>query len=251
MEIELWQWLLAALGALLVGLGKGGLPGVGNLTVVIFALTFDAKASVGLLLPILISADIVAIAIYRREVHWGHLWKLLPWMMVGTLIGYFTFARISSEQVRSLIGITVLSMTALHFLRQWSLKRKGPAAEDLLPHTRTFAGGMGILGGFATMIANAAGPVAQLYFLAVGLPKMALIGTGAWCFFLINLFKVPFQVDLGIIHLDSMRASLTLAPVAMIGAVVARSIVVHIRQSWFEFLIWSFIIVAGVRMLWG
>ena len=108
MEIELWQWTAAALGALFVGLGKGGLPGVGNLTVVIFALTFDAKASVGLLLPVLISADIVAVYIYRREVAWRYLWKLLPWMCLGVLAGYAVFARMTSEQVRVFIGVIVL-----------------------------------------------------------------------------------------------------------------------------------------------
>ncbi len=248
MDLELWQWLLAALGALLVGLGKGGLPGVGNLTVVIFALTFDAKASVGLLLPILISADVVAVTIYRKEVAWRYLWKLLPWMCLGVLAGYATFARMTSEQVQTFIGVIVLLMTALHFLRVWWRRRK-VEEEDLFPESRLFSVSMGIIGGFATMIANAAGPVAQLYLLAVKLPKLAFIATGAWCFFLVNLFKVPFQVDLGIIHMESLSVSLSLAPVAMLGALVARRVVRYIRQSWFEALVWSFIILAGVRML--
>ncbi len=250
MEIELWQWTAAALGALFVGLGKGGLPGVGNLTVVIFALTFDAKASVGLLLPVLISADIVAVYIYRREVAWRYLWKLLPWMCLGVLAGYAVFARMTSEQVRVFIGVIVLVMTALHFVRLWWRKRNGEA-EDWLPESSFFAVSMGVTGGFATMIANAAGPVAQLYLLAVGLPKMAFIATGAWCFFLVNLFKVPFQVDLGIIHMESLAVSLSLAPVAMFGALIARPVVARIRQTWFEALVWGFIILAGVRMLVG
>src|SRR5690606_34301020 len=81
MHLEPWQWALAALGALLVGLGKGGLPGVGNFTVLLFALSFDAKLSVGLLLPILISADVVAVILYRKHVAWNYLGRLMPWMV--------------------------------------------------------------------------------------------------------------------------------------------------------------------------
>lgn len=99
------------------------------------------------------------------------------------------------------------------------------------------------------MVANAAGPVAQLYFLAIGLPKMAFIGTGAWCFFIVNLFKVPFQIDVGIIHLHSLQISLALAPVAMFGVWLAPYIVRVISQTWFERLVWVFIVVAGMKLL--
>ena len=77
------DWMLICLGALLVGLAKGGIVGVGNLTVVLFVMVFEAKASVGLLLPVLISADIVAITVYRRHADWTQLGRLLPWMFVG------------------------------------------------------------------------------------------------------------------------------------------------------------------------
>ena len=85
-NLELWQYALIALSAFLVGLGKGGLPGVGNLTVVLAALVLPAKASVGILLPILISADIIAVLVYRRHTEWRYIWKLAPWVIIGIVI---------------------------------------------------------------------------------------------------------------------------------------------------------------------
>ncbi|TVP76446.1 MAG: sulfite exporter TauE/SafE family protein [Puniceicoccaceae bacterium] len=245
--LELWQYSLIALGAFLVGLGKGGLPGVGNITVVLMALALPAKASVGILLPILISADIIAVIIYRRHAEWRYIVKLAPSMIVGIVLGYLIFSRVDDGQVRFLIGAILLGMTAIHFYRKW-LRRHASEA-DTLPQNPAFIGGTGILGGFATMVANAAGPVAALYFIASGLPKYAYIGTSAWFFLLVNLFKVPFMVDLQIIDFASIQFSASFMLFSVLGAVIAPLLVKHINQKVFEFLIWFFVIVGGLKLI--
>ena len=73
-----------------------------------------------------------------------------------------------------------------------------------MPHTWWFAALTGVMAGFTTMVANAAGPVMLLYLLAVGLPKLTFIGTGAWFFMLVNAFKVPFSLKLGLITTNSL-----------------------------------------------
>lgn len=246
-SLELWQYLLIATGAFAVGLGKGGLPGVGNLTVVLMALALPAKASVGVLLPILISADIVAVIVYRRHASWNYIVKLAPWTITGILVGYFVFSHVNDAAVRILIGTVLLSMTAIHFLRKWL--RDSSKGEDRLPHHPAFIGATGITGGFATMIANAAGPVAALYFIASGLPKYAYLGTSAWFFFLVNLFKVPFMMDLGIIHLDSLAFSASFIIYSVLGALIAPRIVQHINQRVFEILIWVFVVIGGLKLI--
>jgi len=242
------DWMIVMPGALLVGLGKGGLVGVGNLTVILFAMVFEAKASVGLLLPVLISADIVAITVYRRHADWSQLRRLLPWMMAGILVGYSLFGMMSDLVVKRLIGAIVLLMTLIQVWRSLAVQRGWSDLAGKVPHTLGFRAALGLTGGFATMVANAAGPVGHLYFASVGLPKMAFIGTGAWCFFLVNLFKVPFQAHLGIINLDSLQISLALAPLAMAGAWVAPMVVRFIPQKLFSFLVWFFIVLAGVKL---
>ncbi len=246
-SLEIWQYTLIALGAFFVGLGKGGLPGVGNLTVVLLALALPAKASVGILLPILISADIVAVLVYRRHALWPYIIKLAPSMVVGIVIGFFVFSRVDDGQVRFLIGFILLSMTAVHFIRKW-MRRQATEA-DRLPHHPLFIGATGIIGGFATMVANAAGPVASLYFIASGLPKYAYIGTSAWFFLLANCFKVPFMMRLGIIDAASIRFSASFMVFSVLGAVIAPFLVKHINQKAFEILIWVFVVIGGLKLI--
>jgi uncharacterized protein len=248
-DIGWWQWALAALGAFLVGLGKGGLPGVGNFTVLLFATAFEAKASVGLLLPVLISADVVAIIIYRRAVDWRVLWLLWPWMAVGVVLGTLLFDQMRSEDVGRAIGVIVLAMTALQVVRGYLQRRHPLLAAHLAPHNRYYAGTLGIVGGVATMLANAAGPVGQLFLLSANLRKLAFIGTGAWLFFLINVFKLPFQGYLGILSFGSLAISAALMPVAVAGALVAPRLVRYINEVWFLRLVWLFVIVAGVKLI--
>jgi uncharacterized membrane protein YfcA len=243
------DWTLVITGALLVGLGKGGLIGVGNLTVILFAMVFEAKLSVGLLLPVLIAADLVAITVYRRHAEWGYLKILLPWMALGIVAGYFLFGLLSNLMVERFIGGIVLTMTLIQILRTLARERGWGDFTDRIPHTLGFRSILGLVGGFASMVANAAGPVGQLYFISVGLPKMAFIGTGAWCFFIVNLIKVPFQAHLGIINLDSLQISLILAPFAMAGALVAPRVVHFIPQKLFTFAVWFFIVLAGIKLL--
>jgi uncharacterized membrane protein YfcA len=246
-ELELGQYMLIAVGAFTVGLGKAGLPGIGNLAVVLFALAVPPKASVGLLLPILISADIFAVAIYRKHTLWPYIGRLAPWMALGIVIGYFVFSLVNDGQVRILIGTILLGMTAIHFIRKF-LRAKS-LEEDKLPQHPLFIASTGIFGGFATMVANAAGPVAALYFIASGLPKYAFIGTAAWFFLLVNVFKIPFMVDLGIINFDSIGISLSFMIYAVLGALAAPLIVKHINQRVFEVLIWLFVVVGGLKLI--
>ena len=246
-NLEPWQYVLLLLSAFFVGLGKGGLPGVGNLTVILAALVLPAKASVGILLPILISADIIAVLVYRRHTEWRYIKKLVPWVIIGITIGFFVFSRMDDAQVRFLIGFILLSMTAVHFYRKWARRKTSEC--DTLPQHPAFIGSAGVGSGFASMVANAAGPVAALYFIASGLPKYAYIGTTAWFFLLINIFKVPLMVHLEIISLASLRFSANFMVFSVLGAMTAPFIVRHINQKVFEFLVWFFVVVGGLKLI--
>ena len=246
-SLQVWQYELIALGAFLVGLGKGGLPGVGNLTVVIMALVLPAKASVGILLPILISADIVAILVYHRHAQWRYIRKLAPWIILGIVFGFFVFGRVNNDQVRILIGLILLCMAAAHFYKKWL--DRGASETSALHQHPAFVGTTGVIGGFATMVANAAGPVAALYFISSGLPKYAYIGTSAWFFSLVNLFKVPFMLNLQIIDWASIRYSASFMIYAVLGALIAPIIVKYINQRVFNFIVWFFVIVGGIRLI--
>jgi len=246
-NLDLWKFALIAMGAFLIGLAKGGVPGVGNLTIILVATALPAKVSVGVLLPILIAGDVVAVVLYREHVLWPYIFKLMPSMLCGVVIGYFVFSRINDAQVQVLIGMILLGMTAVYFIRKWL--RRGKPGVDKLPDHPLFIGFTGIIGGFATMVANAAGPVAALYFIASGLPKYAYISTLAWFFLLVNLFKVPFMIDLGILSSSSLTFSLQFILFAIVGALITPAIVKRIHQNVFEILIWVFVVIGGLKFL--
>ena len=141
-------------------------------------------------------------------------------------------------------------MTAMHFTMKWRRKRKGDAEGGQNSRSSLALGAfLGLLGGVATMLANAAGPVAQLYLLAMALPKYAFIGTSAWLFLIVNVSKVPLMIDLEIITFESMSVSWWMFIPAVIGAAIAPLVVRRINQKLFEALVWFFIVLAGLRMV--
>jgi uncharacterized membrane protein YfcA len=101
------------------------------------------------------------------------------------------------------------------------------------------------------MVANAAGPIMTLYLLAMRLPKLEFIGTGAWFFLLVNVFKVPFGVGLGIINGESLRLNLLLSPAVMLGTWLGLMLLQHIKQVWFERIALAGALLGGLRLLFS
>jgi len=249
MHLEGWQWILGALGAFLVGVSKTGIAGLGILNVAIFAAILPARESVGVVLVILISADIVAVTTYRNDANWHHLWRLFPWAAIGVLIGAVTMGRINDLTVRRLIGGILVLLVLLHCWRRNRNRSREESPDKGSTGYARLALLAGICAGFTTMVANAAGPIMILYLLAMRLPKMEFIGTAAWFFLVLNLFKVPFSYSLGLINPTSLSIDLPLAPFAMIGAASGRAIVKHIDQSLFEKTALILTLAAGVKMV--
>jgi len=248
MILEPWQWMLLVMGAVMVGMAKTGLSGLGTLFIAIFANVLPTKEATGLVLPLLIFGDVVAVAVYRRHAVWSQLWGLFPWAGVGVVAGYLAMDRIDNHQARVLVGGIVLALLVLHSLRRWRGRRAAAVVtEPRVP--RPVVASVGVLAGFTTLIANAAGPLMAVYLLALRLPKLEFIGTSAVYFLLLNLFKVPFMVDLGLITGSSLWVNLLLAPAVFTGALIGRWLVQRINQRWFEILTLGFTAVAGLRLV--
>lgn len=248
MQFETWQWIVAALAALIVGIAKGGINGLGFLPVIIFAQVLPStKQSSGFVLPLLIFGDVVAVLSYRIHTQWSYLWKLFPWTAGGVLTGYFAMGRINDKQAAHLIGLIVMALVILHLWRRRQAKLAGPDAA--VEHGWWFAPLIGVLAGFTTLVANAAGPLMALYLLAMGLPKMKYVGTGAVFFLLLNWFKVPFMVNLGLITANSFKFNLYLAPAVLAGTFVGRWLLTRINQKLFENLALGLSAVGAVKLL--
>ena len=237
-------YLVALLAAFCIGLSKSGFSGISMVSVFMLADLYGAKASVGLALPLLIAADLMAYPAFLQHGSWRPVWRVLGPTLAGLAIGWWMLGWIPDAAARRVIGGCVLLMVALQVSRRWH-----PEVFDRWVESRGFALGAGVLGGFATMLANAAGPVIQLYLTARKVPKMELIGIGARFFLLINLLKVPLNARLALITQESLWENARLLPGVVLGIFGGKWLIRHVPQAAFEWMIVVFSALAGMRLL--
>jgi len=243
---------LVSVAGFLVGVSKTGVAGLVILPVAIFASVLPARESVGVALIVLIAGDVMAVLIYRRDAQWAMLWRLFPSTAVGVLIGTATINQIDDSDIRRLIGVILIGLLSIHLARQVMSKAAKEPAEDSVPesvHRPWVAVATGVLAGFTTMVANASGPIMVLYLLAHGLSKARFIGTAAWFFLILNLFKLPFAVGLGLITPASLVTSMHAVPLTVAGALAGRWILQRLDEKRFERLALGLTWVAGVRLM--
>lgn len=243
-DLTLHQWLLAAVAALCIGLGKSGFPGIGLVPVIVFAFIFTARDSTGLVLPMLIVGDICSLLAFRQHAQWTYVRRMLPPACIGVVIGWALMQRIDAAAFKPLIGSIILVLTLLQGAR---MRRPGWFAH--VPHARWFAWTLGLIAGVTTMLANAAGPIMALYFLAVSLPKLEFVGTSAWYFLIVNSFKVPFSTGLGLIRPDTLALNAALTPLIALGILVGRWLVTRVPQQLFDALLLAFAAIAALRLI--
>ena len=237
------QWLLAILAAAGIGVAKSGFSGVSMLHVIIFISLFGAREATGVVLPMLIVGDVLAVLTFHQHARWEFIRRLLPPTLLGVVAGALLMGRLNETQFKPLIGAIILVLTLLQLARLWR-----PAMFERVPHRLWFAWGMGLLVGVTTMLANAAGPIAALYLLAVTLPKLELVGTSAWFFLIVNCSKVPFSAALGLIHADTLLLNAALIPAIVAGLFAGRWLVHRIPQRLFDALLLTFAAIAALRL---
>ncbi|MEP6814634.1 MAG: sulfite exporter TauE/SafE family protein [Marmoricola sp.] len=247
-ELALTGWLWLALAGVLVGVAKTALNGVGSIAVVIFAAVLPARESTGAILPLLLCGDVIAVTWYRRHADWSTMWRLIPGVLPGLLLGAWFLSVVDDMLMRRTIAITLLVMCTV---QTWQLLRGADlAAIGSTPHSHglmTF--GTGATAGFATMTANAAGPITTIYLIRAGLPMLRMIGTGAWFYLLVNLAKVPFSAGLGLITPTSLVRDALLVPALLVGAVLGILLVRRLRQRQFEVAALGFSAATAVLLL--
>lgn len=235
-ELTPLDWAVLALGAAIVGFAKTAVGGAGALAVVAFAAALPAKESTGALLPLLCVGDVVAVRVYHRHADWAVLLRMLPGVLPGLMLGAWFVAVADDSLMRPSIGAILLLMTAVQL---WMRRAKteppgeGEALSRRRPrHSVTVA--MGAAAGFATMTANAAGPLTTLYLIMAGLPMLQFLGTAAWFYLVVNGAKVPFSAGLSLISQDSLLMDALLVPALCLGALAGIVLVRRIDQAQFE-----------------
>jgi len=244
LDLDLFGWVVISFCAVLVGTAKTGVPGLGILPVPLMALSSSTRQSTGILLGILILADLFAIVYHRRNARWGHVLRLLPAAFAGIAVGYFGLKQVSDEQLRPIIGAIVLLMLGVNY---WRTKVRGEDAP--VPAQWWFAVALGFMAGVTTMMANAAGPIMVIYLLAMRLPKVEFAGTSAWFFFVVNWLKVPFSANLNLMTVESVKLNLMMLPFIAVGAAAGIFFLRKIPQKAFNTIVQILAAAAAVKLI--
>ncbi|MGW3093097.1 sulfite exporter TauE/SafE family protein [Streptomyces sp. NPDC001102] len=244
-----WEFAALAFAALLVGFSKTAVSGANTVSLAVFAAVLPARASTGVLLPVLIVGDVLAVVTYRRHAHWPTLWRLFPAVAAGVVVGTLFLMWADDGIVRTSIGAILLLMAGVTIWRRRTAEAEEEPDSVSSRAGRAKARSYGVLGGFTTMVANAGGPVMSMYLLSAGFRKLGFLGTSAFFFLIVNVSKVPFSAGLGLIDGRSLLLDAALAVFVVPGALFGKWAVHRINQKLFEQLVIAATIVGGLQLL--
>ena len=254
MSLTPTQWLIGGIAALIIGFSKTGVPGAGILAIPLIASLFVGRSSLGATLPLLLGADIVAVLLFRRHARWDELIRLAPSVLVGFAFGIGAFLLLDEQKgTKDLIGVVIGWAVLIMVVAQVIRMRLG---DRLTLQSRAATAGAGIMGGFATMVSNAAGPIMQIYLTSQKLDKMAFMGTASWFFFIFNSLKIPFYIGLAALAPDKpffttegLTFCLILVPVLGLGTALGRWTLHRLPQRAFTIVVLVLSAVAAVRLI--
>jgi len=248
-DFSLWMntpydWVLLFICALLIGMSKTGIQGITLLAIPLMAINFGAKPSTGLILPMLCFSDIIAVLYYRRTAEWKYIWKLLPSAVAGFFLAIAVDKMIPADEFRRLMAICIFIGIAVMF---WT-ERTGKNSKMF--SAWWYAPLFGLMGGFTTMIGNAAGPVMAVYLLSMRLPKYSFVGTSAWFFLVVNYLKIPLQVFVWEnISATTLLLNTITIPFMIIGAVMGIYFVKKVPEKSYRIFIIAVTILSTVMLL--
>jgi uncharacterized membrane protein YfcA len=245
-DLSLWQWSWVIIAAFLVGFSKTGISGLTMLVIPIIASVFGGKESTGIILPMLLIGDVFAVYYYNRHAKWADIRKLLPWALVGIVLGVIVGSYINDSQFKTSIASIVLACLVLLIYTE----KKGDNLK--VPEGIWFNALIGIAAGFTSMIGNAAGPIFSLYLLSNGFKKNNFIGTTSWFFLIVNLSKTPLQIFFWHnITLRTTLLALILIPIITLGALLGARIIKKINEKMFRYIIIIMTALAAIKLFFN
>jgi len=236
-------WALASLAAVLVGMGKGGLPVVGMLSVPVLALVMSPVTAAGLLLPVYVVSDMFGLYAYRHAFDRRVLAIMLPGATFGIYLGYKTASVVPEAWVTVLIGVIGV-VFALNLLIRHKMQ-SDPKRAEVLPGTF-----WGAVTGFTSFVSHSGGPPYQVFTLPLGMTKAVYAGTSTIAFAYINAVKLIPYYMLGQINLYSLEKVLVLMPIAAVSVFAGVRLVKWLPERlFFQLVTWALLIVS-IKLMW-
>jgi uncharacterized protein len=226
-HLETWKWVLGIASAFMIGISKTGAPGAASMVIPFMVMIVgDARLSAAWTQPMLSSGDLLGVYYWRKHADAKKLFSLIPWVLCGIVAASFALY-LNERIIRILVAAIVLLMLIVQVWRRWGSKTE-------VPGNAVF---YGVIAGFATTIANAAGPVMSMYLLSSRLPKERFVATGAWFFFVANLLKVPVYIWYGLYSRESLLFDAAMAPAVLVGGLAGKWFVGKVPQRVFDLLV--------------
>ena len=238
-------WFITLSVAFLTGVSKSGLKGIVMIAIPVLANIYGAKESTGILLPFLVFGDLFALKIFYKNSKIKLILKLLPYAIMGVLFAVFIGNKLNNQQFLYIIATILLICVALIL---YSDLRK---SNNSIFESKIVSPLFGLGGGFATMMGNLAGPIFNLYLISMKLPKKEFIGTGAFFFLILNVFKVPFHYfSWGSITNQTLQMNLIMVPAIYIGSLIGSKIVNYIPERGYRYFILTVTTISAILLYW-
>ncbi len=236
-------YLCAIPAVLLMGIGKSGFGiGIGSLAVPLLALAVSVPQAAAIMMPVLLLIDLLGLAAFRKNIDIKLLKFLIPFGLLGTLLGALLFKSLDTQLVAGMVG----GLTLL-FLAQ---RLVFPPRADSPPPARWVGRILTTVSGFTSFIAHAGGPPVSVYVIPLRLSPLNFAATMAYFFFAINLSKwLPFAY-LGLLDGRNMATSLVLLPLVPVGVFVGFNLAKRISPLLFNRLIYWGMGLTGSKLLW-
>ena len=238
------QWTGIFIAAVLIGLSRTAVSGFGMLTIPLLAAMFGGKASTGIILPMLVIADVYAITHFRRDVDRTTMVRLMPWALAGLAIGLFTGKSINDDQFKLVIGLIVLVCIGILIYAEFRGSRIA------IPDNLFFSALIGVMLGFASMVGNAAGPILWIFLISREVKKTGFMGTSAWFFFTMNIIKLPLQIFVwDNITVRTVVPAVAVIPVILGAAYAGTWIIRKIKEKPFRYVVLGMTLLAALNLM--
>jgi uncharacterized membrane protein YfcA len=236
-------WTIAVLAVFIVAMSKSGLPVPGMIAVPMLILVMPAREAAGMLLPLLLVMDAIAVWTFRKIGDWHILWLMLPGAIIGTLAGWALWSVVTDAIVELAVGI----ITLLFVIDAWFPIRK---QLEGLPPSRGWGTFWGGLAGFTSFISHTGGPPFQIYVLPRRLDPVTYSGTNAWFFAIVNSAKLVPYYFLGQLSLSNLQHDAVLAPVAIAGVLIGVFLVRRISTKSFYQLSYVLVFLLALKLIY-
>lgn len=228
-----------------MGLAKGGFAGLGTLAVPILALVMSPVQAAAIVLPILISQDVVSVWVFRWLWDLKLVGILISGGVIGVVLGFLLAKSVSEAGVEAALGAISL---AFGLQRLW-VERTGVGVKPW--HAPAWVGVMfGIVAGFTSQIAHAGAPPAQMYLMPRQLSRDAFLGTSTLFFALLNWIKVPAYIALGQFTPGNLALAGVMLPLAVVSTLIGAKLARKVAGPLFYRMVYVLMVLLGAKLMW-